>query len=294
MLQTLAMQTIDWLGLRLRVPGEWAMVRHSAKVDRGRLAFVDRRRERLLAYWSACPGEPDWDRMFSDHESLERQAHPGARFIRASDWFGWQVLQRRCEDEDLLRAARYDRPRNRVIELVAPVHEGQREVIDGVLADTELAAGADDRAARRFAAFDLRVTPPEGWALRDVSARVGEVAATFDAGRDALTVRRLGMADVWFHGDVHKALTQRLLDPRARFSVDRGTGRRGTTCRSDSLEKGPRIKRFAGRLRRRTDWLWHVPAANAVMHVTLLQGRGEPVELDAFDIDCLDALAGEA
>ena len=56
-------QVIQWLGLRLCVPADWQVVRHSLAADRGGLVFVDRYRQRLQLNWTQVPCEPDLDRM---------------------------------------------------------------------------------------------------------------------------------------------------------------------------------------------------------------------------------------
>ena len=63
---TAKIQTIEWLGMRFRVPDEWEIVRHSSKRRTGTLMFVDRRRQRMQLSWTECRGEPDKVQLFND------------------------------------------------------------------------------------------------------------------------------------------------------------------------------------------------------------------------------------
>lgn len=285
MISTATIATIDWLGMRLRVPGEWSIVRHNVAERRGRLTFVDRRRQRLMLAWSPCPDAPDWKRMLDDQQALESQNDADAVFER-DDHFGWHVLRRISEDTTLVRAARYDRSRQRVIELVMPVRDDQDAGDEGLVLEG-FDVLADDEA-NRFRAFDIDLTPPVDWALTSVEVSLGKVQVVITQDRAELTVRRLSMADTWFRGDAQRWLCKELKDLKVTWTSVLHDGL--PASRGDSREAGARIKAVVGRLRDRIDLAWAQPEANAVMHVTLLRPRGMKLDIDAFGIRCLDSL----
>lgn len=286
MLMTAAITRIDWLGMTLRVPHEWAIVKHAVSPQRGRLALVDRRRQRLMLAWSPCPDSPDWDRMLSDQESLELEAHPGASFERSVEQ-GWQVLRRSDEGSGVTRAARYDRARRRVIELVIPVNEpGDAEDELQVLTGFDVAP-VEEGAGEAFCAFDLSIWVPSGWRLAKVAVQPGQVEVVHELGRASLTVRRLGMAESWLRGDAGSYLRQQLKLLKAQTMAMTWQGQPAWSI--DRREPGPRIKAILGRLRRCTELVWLQPDANALVHATLMRPRRQTLSLEDFDIACLDA-----
>ncbi len=292
MTATAAITAIDWLGMRLRVPATWEIVRHSVSEQRGRLTLVDRRRQRLMLAWSPCPDTPDWDHMLSDQQALETEQNPQATFERDDDCHGWHVLRRTGAEGMVVRAARYDRPRRRVIELVLPVRdEADADDEALVLESFEVVPQENDRA-QRLRAFDVEVTPAPGWTLAAVDVTPGKAEVRWACGRAELTIRRLGLADTWFGGDVERYLKKELKHEPGGWSSVFHDGH--PACRREAREAGPRIKAIVGRLRDRIDLAWFAPHANAVMHATLLRPRSMNIDIDAFDIRCLDALEPDA
>jgi hypothetical protein len=289
---TAAITTIDWLGMRLRVPAEWTIVRHNVSPQRGRLTLVDRRRQRLMLAWSPSDQVPDWDRMLGDQQALDAQRDDQPTFERQHGRCGWEVLRRTTATGALVRAARYDRARRRVIELVMPVRD-----VDDVADEVFVLEGfdvldAEGEEARQWRAFDMQVMVPEDWTLAAVEANLGSTRATFAHGRAELHVRRLSMADTWFRGDLERFLRKELKDAQAPWDSVFHAGH--PACRHVMREHGPRIKAMMGLLRERVDLAWHEPRANAVMHLTLLRPRGMNLDVDAFNILCLDSLSADA
>ena len=88
---------IAWLGLTLKVPEDWEIVRHSVAVERGSLIFVDRRRQRLELGWLSVKSEPDLEHWARDLEQEERRTNAEASLRRLDFKGGWRALEtRRC------------------------------------------------------------------------------------------------------------------------------------------------------------------------------------------------------
>ncbi len=287
-------QLVEWLGMRLRVPGDWEIVRHSLGTLKGGLTFVDRRKQRLQLRWTRCKKPPLIDKMFDDHVALQRKDHPDA-LIEPFRLGRWQGLDRDMgEGVRLSRAAWYDASGRVLIEAILSHLDAETELRDEVLESIDIAELLEE--ATRWAAFGLRIqTPPD---FRAASATISAGEATFvfhqldqpggekpRPGRGTLT--RMGMADGWFLGNLQKLLEAQ--NPKNRFDFNEAvldesqTGnQRATALRATSVEPGPRIKRLAGQLRTRRDLLWHDPDANAVFHIHTLSFDKAPVLADDF------------
>lgn len=227
-------RSTEWLGLRLGVPGHWEIVRHSTSPRKGSLVFADRTRQRLQVTWTACTSRPDVARLLADHRAKQREQDADVVITTPLLPAGWRGMQRPQPDgHTLLRAARFDAASSRLIEVVLDDEEGS-DLIHEVLNALVVTGPAD--AARRFQAFGLDLTVPDGFHLVATEIQPADAALTFStqqalgaAHRTArepdksptLTVRRRAMADVWFDGDLRRVLKPHA--PRVAMQFDEGS-----------------------------------------------------------------------
>lgn len=304
-------EVLVWMGIELRVPPAWDILRHSVDPLKGSVSLADRRRQRLQVTWTQCRKRPDMGRMLREYEKREGKRDDEAVFDAVKAVGGWRGVHRRFTDTGVLtRVMRYDERYERLIELALTWHEdaGEDDLAAAVMAGCRFAEPAT--GARRWRAFGLDFTLPE---LEHVEGRrrsgeppmllpltvkvepgdtlfrfAGEVhrRGGKQGGREAgggtveVWLRRLGMAEVWYDGDPTALLRSR--EPKLNFGFDEfseggGGGRNGVEA--VSLEPGPRVKRWAGRLRRRRDRVWLDEATDAVLWVTTLSPpRGTQVK----------------
>ncbi len=287
-------QLIEWLGLRLRVPGDWEIVRHSLGTLKGGITFVDRRKQRLQLRWTRCKKPPLVEKMLSDHTSRQLRDEPDA-LIEPFVFGQWSGRSRVMGGGvTLTRAAWYDVGDRVLIEAILSHRDDEQMLRDELLSSIELAEPMD--FATRWRAFGFAAQCPADFRAVTATINAGEATLVFHqldkpggekprAGRG--TLARMGMADGWFMGNL-----QRLLEaqhPKVTFDCTEVVldelvtgGQRATALRATSLEPGPRIKKLAGRLRTRRDLLWHDADANAVFHIHTLSYEKAPVDPTDF------------
>jgi len=289
-------RSIEWLGLHLEVPEDWEIVRHGLDPAGGRLVWVDRRRERLTLAWARCPARPDLERVVSDYRS-RLAAELGAAAVRSpADVGGFRGVEAVGTEADrvVTRAVSWDAEGSRLLEVVmlgrasAPA---DRALSRRLLAAIRVTGRAEQ--ARRFRAFDVDVEAPPGLRLVALSPRPGDVALTFrqveattrgGVGGEA-TLRRLGMADAWYAGDLEAVLHRQ--EPGARFErverLDRGGA---ASLLATGSEAGPRWRRALRRLRVQRSLAWECPAENAVYLVSTRSPGRAPLLPSAFSVRC--------
>ncbi len=313
MLTTTCEQDILWLGLRFAVPSEWQVVRHSLTPRRGGLVLVDRYRQRMQLNWTTLPGEPDLARMIEDYRAKQLEAQPEAQLEDLGGPGDWVGVTRRFRGPDsgsrgvrkkvsssrnakrdasntvsVTRAVRYDESSGRVLEAIVSSPPEEDGLLAPLLSSIEAVEPID--AVTRLRCFDLDVTTPSDWLLAgtqikpaDVLLRYRQADAKGRETRQELTVRRMGMADTWWHGDAERFI--RRTSPKVRFMIDERTYGGRTVTRGVGVEPGPRGKRMLGLLRRREDLLWHDAVTNAVFHVVVLSWPKRSVTPDLFGIE---------
>lgn len=215
---------VEWLGVLVRVPADWEIVRHSASPRKGSLVFADRTRQRLQITWTACTKRPDVARLLADHRAQQREQAPDVVITTPRLPVGWRGMQRPQPDSSadtrrhLTRAARFDTPTSRLIEVVLDDDQNSSLLQDLL---TQLVVTRPGNTAQRTHAFGLDLIIPPGFQLNDTRIQPADAALTFSTHRSAkdpdkhpsLTVRRRAMADVWFDGDLRRLLKQHA--PRA-------------------------------------------------------------------------------
>ena len=304
------------MGLRLTVPADWDIVRHSTRPERGSLSLVDRRQQRLQLRWRDVERAPDLGQMIADHRSRQLQRDPDARFRPFEPVGSWRGLSRIVDRGELVtRALRFDEPTGRLIEaIVLDPGDGSgpdlRELLTGI------AVLSRAREAARWRAFDLEVHAPPGWRLDTVQVNPADASLRFKpASKDGrkqrsaagmevagpeLVVRRMGMASSWYKGP--EALLRKALGRDVDFEMAAAHHPPHNAVRAISDEQGTRLRRYAGRLRRREDVIWQCQRENAVYQLTRMSApprgpgaRQAPAALPEVDggIPMATPVAGE-
>lgn len=288
-------QTIRWMGVVVRVPTDWQVVRHGLNPFKGSLQFMDRREQRMQLTWTRCRTRPELDRLLSDYQAAQVQRDPDARFTDFDAPDGWRAKLRRLDvARALVRAVRYDDSIDELIEVVLSVtddHAGHALARE-LLASIEIAAAAD--RARRWQAFSLDVTAPDGWRISHTHARPADAMLAFEQqhsrrGRQPRStgktceIRRMALARHWF--DEPEPWLRRQLNktPFELESAPRGA-HDGWIARS--VIEPSLWARLGQRTRRRLDRLWHCPAADAVYHLKMLARPKDTLEPEAFRVQC--------
>ena len=286
--------SVEWLGIHLRVPSEWQIVRHSTVCERGMLAFVDRRIERLRMSWQSLEREPELGHMLNDQRSREQREHQYARLGELRGIHGWRGYTRTDQERRVTRAARFDKEHQRLLEVVLTDREdGQasgrqrRELLESITVT------AKAEAARSVRAFQLSMQIPEGYGLRTATVRPADVLFEFRIrpelrkakGDGALFVRRSGMASAWYDGKAKDQFCRD--DRRVKYGPIIETQRAAhVAALAEGAEPTARILRLLGRGALRRSLLWHCEVENAVYRVSTV-GRGlDPLLPECVDVTC--------
>ncbi len=288
-------QVVEWLGLRLRVPVEWEIVRHSLSLDNGSLVFVDRRRETLRIFWRDCERAPDLNRMLSDQRSKDVLDFPGANIKELKGHSGWQgTLREQGNDERVVNAAHYDFRAARLIQVIlteaGDVTDG-KSVRSALFGSIEVVSKAAE--AREFRAFGLDVTVPFGFRLIKATVKPADVTFEFaevDAKHSrhtgkAVTVHRMGMAAAWAPEDKRGLLAKET--PQLRLSdVQRTSRGKHVAFLAQGKEVHPRLLSLFGLSRRGDALLWHCENKNAVYSVATKYLKRRPLEVSEVSTLC--------
>jgi len=272
-----SLATTRWLGMRIATPGDWEIVKHSVNAERGRLAFVDRRRQRLQVCWAQMPASPDVGQQMDDYKARDLEVDPSARHAALVEVGGWRGYRGTVDGLAISRASRYDARTKRWVELTMPWPDGVDEVLErGMLEGFAIDPPGDVQCMR---AFRTEIHLASAWEVSAVVAKPANVAFEFSCGRRELTVRRLGMADAWFDGNLDN-----LLYKRVNVEIDHTqitTYRGHPAAVATSTEKATRASRLLGMARRRTDRAWFCEASNVVYCTTELSPKRKPLGGDA-------------
>lgn len=296
-------QSIEWMGIRLRVPEDWQVVRHGLLPEAGSLTLLDRRRQRLELTWLTCKNRPDLGRLIRDYQTqalvdLGPEGGPGESMEPRSFGRGWRgFFQPLCPSESrdaraLCRAVRFDERTSRLIEVSVSIdrnsaHDGRllAQLFQGVHV---LATGKD---CRRWQAFDLDVTTPPRCRLVKTKVNPADVQLGFCMADSApgkrtareASLRRLGMARAWYSGNLRA-----LVEHHAAGSVfTHWTEQSHQGCPAllaEGTEAGPRYRRLLGKLRQRRVLVWHCPAENAIYQLTTTSPVGDPLLPQDFEV----------
>lgn len=288
-------EIVKWLGLRLRVPKDWEIVRHSLSLANGNLVFVDRRRERLRLYWRDCQRAPDINRMLDDQRGKEALEFSGAKLRELNGHSGWQgFIREQANDERIVHAVQFDSSTMRLIEVIVTESgdeassKSARARLLGNIRVTSRAAEARD-----FLAFGLGVTVPAGFRLTKASVKPADVAFEFaefsgnpaHASGARAVVHRMGMAAAWAPGDQRPLLARE--SPQLKFRDIHSASLSGHAAWSASgQEIRPRLMNWLGLGRQGETSLWHCEPSNAIFSIATTYPRRRPFGTEAFSAAC--------
>jgi hypothetical protein len=273
------MQTIYWLGMRLSVPDDWEVVRHGIHARKGRLVFVDRRRQRLVLSWVTTDRPPEVARLLEDYRNRDLEEDSDRRFTDLPPTAGWRGIRRKGA-EGLTRATRYEALDQRWIEMTIPwPQQYDRDLERKLLEGFSMVRGEQ---ARRWRAFRVDVRTPPGWELTGTTVKPADVMLQFRHGRADSMVRRRGLAEGWYDGDLGRYLHQEIQQVVSHREQRVYEGRSVEVCVTD--EPMARVKRLLKRPRRRVDLAWFESADQAVYHLTTISPAEAPVQPEAFQV----------
>ncbi len=284
---------VAWMGMALHTPRDWEIIRHATGLDNGRLAWVDRRRQRLVLSWARTTQRPDLAQAIADYKAMDREDHGSLAFTNLRAYPGWKGYWR----QGLTRLTRYERDRHLWIELTIPWHGDRDAALEAELVQTfELLApppSSDDEQPTRarwqptlWRAFGLDVTAPAGWMLDVAAVKPADVQWTFSDvadGRRSVEIARMGMIDVWYAGDLRQVIRERVgYGPEMDFRETRWDDTPAWSAESTIVQK--RWKNIVGGPRRRVDVAWVDRAAHSVICVTATGPRSAAPEPQSFAV----------
>lgn len=270
------------------VPADWEVVRHAVSEARGKLVWVDRYDQRLELAWQACENRPHVEQLISDYRRRDLEADSESRFIELKGHLGWTGYRCESEDKPYTRAGRYERHLQRWVEMVIPWPGGDydRELEAELLAGYSAALGPTAR--RRWMAFGLDVTAPQGWTLQRAAVRPGDATMRFTRGRGQATIRRLGMTNIWYDNRPDRWLTEQVGDEPVHLEAIRHQGKpaqRGTS--REALKRWRGLAQLTGRLRERRDLVWAEPSLDVLIHICTLTSPRDSVDPSDFQVQAL-------
>lgn len=286
-------EIVRWMGIRFRVPKDWQIVRHSKSLEKGTLVLVDRRRERLEVHWLDCRNEPDLERMIDNQKSLAKKQDPEAKAELLSGLNAWRGLRTTSGASVVSRALRFDTKTQRLLELIvsSSVDEDVAEFFVWFCRHFEVESKS--QAAARWAAFDIDVSVPAGYRLRDADVKPCDALLEFEetdvdgepVARQRIGVRRLGLADVWYTGDPKALIRAHARKLRfADFSPVFYEGHPATD--GVAIEPTPLVARLRGRQVHARVRLWRCAAENALYEVTCSGYRSPPIWPPDLKVHC--------
>lgn len=286
-----------WMGVRFDLPADWAIVRHGLDPRQGQLTLADRRRQRIQLNWRTLDSEPDLQRMAEDYRARQREQDPECDVNLLRQVRHWRGTVRHADGgATLTRAMTYSDDHDRLIEVVAIEDERSRaagwDVRDWLQSVSVDAAGED---ATHWRAFGLDVHLPDDgpWRLRRARVLPMDVTLVFEkpeASRHRIPavvrVRRQAMASDWLSDDLDAHLRQTVDGQALETTEPRITAHAAAAV--VGLEAGPRVSRWAGRLRAIHAEAWHCEESDTVFSLVRLWPRRRDGAADDPNVRCCE------
>ncbi|HEY2404535.1 MAG TPA: hypothetical protein VGI10_00925 [Polyangiaceae bacterium] len=278
-------QRIDWLGLGLRVPTDWEIIRHSSNPERGALVFVDRRHERLRVSWTECQKEPDLERLIADFTKAKGLESVGPLWRRADGTLGF--AHRVSHGRWATRSVRYHPLERRLVELELYAND-ERQANE--LTHSVLESFSTTAEAFGLSAFGLSIAGPAGMELTQADVRPMDVRVELSVvesklARTRVSVRKMGAADTWFSGD-YRALLERQGPTQYYRSFSTTVVREHDALSAQGRERGPFFQRALGQLATLQALVWLCPVDNAVFVVSSSSKARELFDLRSVRVAC--------
>jgi len=287
-------QSIRWMGLALRVPGDWHIRQHGVSPAAGKLVFVDRRVQRMEILWSRPSQEPDIARMVrhgieavqNDQPNLHISPHlPGGitgweGFSYESNPRVYRVLHYHADDNVLLQ----------VTLSLDGIREDTHRQARGLLSALTVAENPD--RATHWRAFGLDCRLPAACVLRHAKVHPMDVRFEFDlmperkhgfARPGSVVLRRLGMAGDWYEGDLLAYARRRTTGLRSEIRMEAGST--PPVCRVTTRVKAPGFPGKFGAKHTEILRLWHNPATNSLFELTLTHVPQSEAVLSEIHVD---------
>ncbi len=281
-----AFRTYRWLGLEFEVPAEWEIVRHATNAARGSLIVVDRRRQRLEVRWSDCAKAPDLERLVHDFKS---KAEGGQGEVLAVE-NGFRGLRSTGDGGRLTtRAVRWDARSKRLLELTLLAADGDApELVTRVLGSVRTSSAEQER----YSAFDVDVELPLGLSIAHATVKPADVLFEFQASQaeghkrkvPQASVRRFGMADSWFSGDLGALIRRENSSLRLGFS-ERRYGPHAAVFASGA-GAGPMLPRMLGLVPERRVLAWLCGEKNSLYVVSTSSKKKQPLLPEQLVVRC--------
>lgn len=290
---------VAWMGLQLNTPADWEIIAHSIDRKRGSLTFIDRRRQRMLLSWARTSQPIDLNRSMQDYKSRDQLDDKSVKIIdlRNNGFIGYFRSSAEAAHSSLTRLARQHSKRRLWVELTLDWPWGrdewvERAIMESFTFENDPPDAMDEDDVIKMAkptlwrAFGLEITAPSGWMLKTTDVKPADVTLTFEDllnPRRECRVRRIGMVDAWYTGDL-KPVIRKSIGMQVDCEYEAVTHHDTAALLGTSPEPMINLKKIAGRNRTRRDLVWHDESAYAVLAVTTISPESESVEPQSFKV----------
>jgi hypothetical protein len=263
-----------WHRMIVKLPAQWAIVRHGVKESAGRLVWIDRRDQRMQLAWAHSATRPDIARAMTDYRSLDLQDDANATFKDLPALQGWMGLVTYSRLRTVTRAVRYEPQLERWIEVVLNWPGQQRD--ESLEQDILLNFSIDPmtQGAQDWQAFGVKltVTPaahqPHPCVLKQVTPLPADVRWQFHqpATKSQWTLRKAGMLETWFDGSAEDLLRRQ--HAGQKLEIQRVFMQGHEAFLGITAVPQARITRLWRRKKQCLDVVWHCPESKAVWQAT--------------------------
>ncbi len=283
------MQTIEWLDMRMEVPEDWEIVRHSVRRRQGRLVLVDRRQQRMQVSWVDVAKRPDLERVISDYKARDKAEDAKTTFRGISCQGNWRGFRRIRGETALTRVGWHHEKSGRWIELSIFWPTGVEEALEtGILKGFE-PSGSEEKTTR-VQAFGIALETDQGWTLSEAEVKPAAVKLTLRRGAEEATVRRLGMVESWFKGDLEGFLKHEMGGEETDLRKVIWNGHEAH--RGEGRLKGSWMSGVLGLRGKRSDLAWVCPQVHSLFQVTIAGRGSERTAPEAMNVRCCGNAAG--
>lgn len=285
---SLLYQNIDWLGIHVEVPANWEIAGHGRNPDRGKLVFVDRRRQRLELTWLACRTRPDGALIMKERHLKDRAMHGAESCGAVQRKNGWFVYEWSSSGIALERRGRYFDKRSMWVEAVFS-GSGADDDCDSQVVAESIAFDDHGEGRMRWRAFGIDCTTPAEVKLTRVEVRPADCTLAFSWDLGEAVLHRLKVPELWYEGAAEDEAAH-LVDEKARRAL-RPVVYQTHSAFSASWMQGGAWERLIRKQRFCRDIVWECKSGKTVYHLSYKLHRAEKMEQEYIRVVCC-ALAG--
>lgn len=288
-------ETIQWLGLKLEVPGDWSIAKHTVDAELGSLVLVDRLAERLALSWRTLDATPEVTQVVATEraEDMAKLHECQTSDVRISGWHGYR---RTVAGESTIRAVRYDASSRRLIHALLSVEPRlgrATRVTEQLLNGIRCVPGSEQQ---RLRAFGVDVVLPPNLKLNQTTIQPAhvifefvDVACESEQLREIAVLHRMGMADAWYRGEGLDVIERE--SPGIALHKTQDLWVNGHLAHyAEGDASATRLARWLGRGRLRRALLWHCPSENAVYYLATTSRHRKPLHTNVFNVTCCKGL----